>query len=224
MAFIETTSRKQHESVVSTNDVLRNTYILLGSTLLFSALTAGMALITHAPPLNVWVTLIGYFGLLFLTSGLRNSPWGIVSVFALTGFLGYTLGPLLGHYLDTFTNGSQLVMMSLGTTGLVFFALSAYALTTRKDFSFMSSFIMIGMIVAFVMGIANLFFHVPALALATSAMFVFLSSGVILLQTSQIIHGGETNYIMATVSLYVSLYNIFVNLLSLLGAFSGNRD
>ncbi len=224
MAFIETTSRKHRESVLSTNDVLRNTYILLGFTLLFSSLTAGLALITHAPPLNVWLTLIVYLGLLFLTSGLRNSPWGIASVFALTGFLGYTLGPILGHYLNTFTNGSQLVMMSLGTTGLVFFGLSAYALTTRKDFSFMSSFIMIGLVVAFVMGLTNLFFQVPVLALVTSAMFVFLSSGIILVQTSQIIHGGETNYIMATVTLYVSLYNIFVSLLNLLGAFSGNRD
>ncbi|MES2142066.1 MAG: Bax inhibitor-1/YccA family protein [Pseudomonadota bacterium] len=217
-------SSQRLESVLATNAVLRNTYILLGLTMLFSAITAGMAMLSNAPPLNSFITLIGYFGLLFLTNSLRNSGWGLLSVFALTGFMGYTLGPILNHYIHGFTNGQALVMMSLGATGLIFFALSAYALTTRKDFSFMSGFLMVGMIVAFLASIATLFFHIPALMLTVSAVFVLLSSGIILLQTSQIIHGGETNYIMATVTLYVSLYNIFLSLLNLLGAFSGNRE
>ncbi|MEN9450619.1 MAG: inner membrane protein yccA [Pseudomonadota bacterium] len=212
------------ESVLATNTVLRQTYILLGLTLIFSAITAGIAMLTNAPPLNPFVTLIGYFGLLFLTNFTRNSAWGLFSVFSLTGFMGYTLGPILNHYIHGFTNGHELIMMSLGATGLIFFSLSAYALTTKKDFSFMTSFLIVGMIVAFLASIGTLFFHIPALMLTLSAVFILLSSGIILLQTSQIIHGGETNYIMATVTLYVSLYNIFLSLLNLLGAFSGNRD
>ena len=224
MAFSNVLSGQRLESVLATNTVLRNTYILLGLTMLFSAITSGIALLSNAPPLNSFITLIGYFGLLFLTNSLRNSGWGLLSVFALTGFMGYTLGPILNHYIHGFTNGQALVMMSLGATGLVFFALSAYALTTRKDFSFMSGFLVVGMIVAFLASIATLFFHIPALMLTVSAVFVLLSSGIILLQTSQIIHGGETNYIMATVTLYVSLYNIFLSLLNLLGVFNGNRE
>lgn len=215
---------RQTESVLATNKVLRNTYILLGMTLLFSAATAGLAMMSNASPLNPFIILIGYFGLLFLTTSLRNSAWGLLSVFALTGFMGYTLGPILNHYISAFTNGHQLVMMSLGATGLIFFALSGYALTTRKDFSFMSGFLMVGMIVAFLASLGALFFHIPGLMLAVSAMFVLLSSALILFQTSQIIHGGETNYIMATISLYVSLYNLFISLLQLLGAFSGNKE
>jgi len=224
MASSKVLSGQRLESVLATNTVLRNTYILLGLTMLFSALTAGMAMLSNSPPLNPLITLVGYFGLLFLTNSTRNSGWGLLSVFALTGFMGYTLGPILNHYIHGFTNGQALVMMSLGATGLIFFALSAYALITQKDFSFMSGFLMVGMIVAFLASIATLFFHIPALMLTVSAVFVLLSSGVILLQTSQIIHGGETNYIMATVTLYVSLYNIFLSLLNLLGAFSGNRE
>lgn len=212
------------ESVLATNVVLRNTYILLGLTLIFSAITAGLAMFSNVAPLPPFVTLISYLGLLFLTNFTRNSQWGLVSVFGLTGFMGYTLGPILNHYIHGFTNGSELVMMSLGATGLIFFALSAYALTTKKDFSFMASFLMVGMIVAFLASIGSLFFHIPALMLTLSMVFILLSSGIILLQTSQIIHGGETNYIMATVTLYVSLYNIFLSLLNLLGAFNGNRD
>ncbi|WP_218814078.1 Bax inhibitor-1/YccA family protein [Rickettsiella endosymbiont of Dermanyssus gallinae] len=224
MASSKILSGQRLESVLATNTVLRNTYILLGLTMLFSALTAGMAMLSDSPPLNPLITLVGYFGLLFLTSRTRNSGWGLLSVFALTGFMGYTLGPILNHYIHGFTNGQALVMMSSGATGLIFFALSAHALITQKDFSFMSGFLMVGMIVAFLASIATLFFHIPALMLTVSAVFVLLSSGVILLQTSQIIHGGETNYIMATVTLYVSLYNIFLSLLNLLGAFSGNRE
>lgn len=211
------------ESVLATNKVLRNTYILLGLTLMFSSATAYFALVTNAPPLSPIITIIGYFGLLFLTGALRNSAMGIVSVFALTGFMGYTLGPLLNYYIHSFPNGHALVMMSFGATGVIFFALSCYALVTRKDFSYMGGFIMVGLMVAFLASLATLFFHIPALMLAISGAFVLLSSGVILLQTSQIINGGETNYIMATVTLYVSLYNIFISLLQIFGSLN-NRN
>lgn len=214
----------QRESALATNAVLRNTYILLGFTLIFSAITAGAAMFTNAAPLNPIITLVGYFGLLFLTNYLRNSGWGILSIFALTGFMGYTLGPILNHYIASFTNGHELIMMSLGSTGLIFFALSGYALISRKDFSFMAGFLMVGMIVAFLASLGAMFFHVPGLMLAISAMFVLLSSGLILFQTSQIIHGGETNYITATITLYVSLYNLFLSLLNLFGAFGGNKE
>jgi modulator of FtsH protease len=212
---------RQKESLLETNAVLRNTYLLLGLTLLFSAATAGLAMLQNAQPLNPFITIIGYFALLFLTQRVRNSGWGIVSVFALTGFMGYTLGPLLNFYVQSMPNGHELVVTSLGATGIIFFALSGYALISKKDFTFMGGFLMVGLLVAFLLGIGGLIFKLPALMLAVSAMFVLLSSGVILFQTSQIIHGGENNYIMATVTLYVSLYNIFVSLLSLLG---GNRD
>lgn len=218
------TLASQTESVLATNRILRNTYILLSLTLIFSTFTAGLAMITNAQPLNPLITLVGYFGLLFLTNFLRNSPWGLFSIFALTGFMGYTLGPILNHYIQGFSNGHELIMMSLGATGLIFFALSGYALVSRKDFSFMAGFLMVGMLVAFLASLGALFFHIPGLMLAVSAMFVMLSSGVILFQTSQIIHGGETNYIMATITLYVSLYNIFISLLQLFGAFSGDRE
>ena len=214
---------QRSESVLATNRVLRNTYLLLGMTLLFSAATAGFAMFTNAAPLNPWFTLIGYFGLFFLTNALKNSPFGIASVFGLTGFMGYTLGPILNLYLRTFQNGNEIIMMSLGSTGLIFFALSAYALTTRKDFSFMGSFLMVGAIVAFLGSLAAMFFHIPALMLAVSAAFVLISSGLILYQTSQIILGGEGNYIMATVGIYVSLYNLFISLLNLFGMF-GDRE
>lgn len=212
------------ESALATNKVLRNTYILLGLTLLFSALTSGLAMISNTAPMNPFVTLIGYFGLLFLTNFLRNSAWGILSIFALTGFMGYTLGPILNHYINAFSNGHELVMMSLGATGLIFFALSGYALMSRKDFSFMAGFLMVGMLVGLLASLGAMFFHIPGLMLAVSAMFVLLSSALILFQTSQIIHGGETNYIMATITLYVSLYNLFLSLLQLFGAFGGDKE
>lgn len=216
---------QRSESVLATNRVLRNTYLLLGATLLFSAAAAGYAMLINAAPLNPWITILGYFGLLFLTNMLKNQPFGgIAAVFALTGFMGYTLGPILNFYIHTFQNGNEIVMMSLGSTGLIFFALSAYAMTTRKDFSFMAGFLVVGAIVAFLGSLATLFFHIPALMLAVSAAFVIISSGLILLETSQIISGGEQSYIMATVTIYVSLYNLFISLLNLFGAFTGNRE
>ncbi|MDX2164801.1 MAG: Bax inhibitor-1/YccA family protein [Gammaproteobacteria bacterium] len=210
-------------SALSTNSILQKTYALLAATLLFSGATAGYAMITNALPLNPFIVLAGYFGLLILTNVLRNSGWGLLSVFALTGFMGYTLGPIVNLYLTQLANGHQIVFMALGGTGAIFVVLSAYALISKKDFSFMSGFIMTGLVVAFLAGIASIFMHMPALSLAVSSAFILLSSGVILLQTGAIINGGETNYISATITLYVSLYNIFLSLLQLLSAFS-NRD
>jgi len=210
------------ESVLATNRVIRNTYLLLSLTLLFSAITAGSAMVMHAPMLNVWVVLGGYFGLLFLTHILRNSAWGLISVFALTGFMGYTLGPLLNAYIGHYANGAQLVTYALGGSGLIFIGLSAYAVTTRKDFSFMGGFLLAGILIAFIAGIANIFLGMPGLALAVSTMFMLLMCGLILYETSAIVHGGETNYILATVSLYVALYNLFTSLLHLLGVFGGD--
>ena len=209
------------ESALATNKVLRNTYMLLSLTLLFSALTAGFAMATNAPPLHWLITLGGYFGLLFVVTRLRNSVWGLAAVFALTGFLGYTLGPILNFYLSL-PNGSQVVMTALAGTGAIFLALSGYALTSRKDFSFMGSFLMIGILVAFLAGLGAALFNIPMLSLAVSAMVILLMSGMILWQTSEIIHGGETNYIMATVTLYITIFNLFVNLLQILGIFSGD--
>lgn len=209
------------ESALVTNKLIRNTYILLSLTLLFSALTAGISMVFNFPYMGPFVTLGGYFGLLFLTSSLRNSAWGLLSVFALTGFMGLTLGPLISAYLHTFSNGAELVMTALGGTGVIFLGLSGYALTTRKDFSFMGGFIMVGVLVAFLAGIGAMIFNIPALALAVSAMFILLMSGFILYQTSAMVHGGETNYIMATVALYITIYNLFTSLLHLLGAFAG---
>lgn len=210
-------------SVLTTNKLIRNTYMLLSLTLLFSAAMAGVSMALNLPHPGLLITLVGYFGLLFLTSYLRNSAWGLLAVFALTGFMGITLGPILSMYLTAFSNGGQLVMMALGGTGVIFIGLSAYALTTQKDFSFMGGFLMVGILVAFLAGIGAAIFNLPGLSLGVSAMFVLLMSGLILYETSNIIHGGETNYIMATVTLYVAIYNLFMSLLHLLAAFAGER-
>ena len=209
---------RSQESALVTNKLLRNTYSLLAMTLIFSAFTAGLSMAMNFPHMGL-LTLVGYFGLLFLTTKLRNSVWGLVSVFALTGFMGLTLGPMLNYYLSM-PNGSDIVMQALGGTGIIFLALSAYAVKSEKDFSFMGGFLFVGILVAFIAGLAAYFLEMPGLSLAVSAMFVLLMSGLILFETSQIIHGGETNYIMATITLYVSIYNLFTSLLHLIGAFS----
>ena len=203
-------------SLLATHKVLRNTYALLAMTLLFSAVIAGAAAALKLPHPGIVLTLVGYFGLLFATTKLRNSGWGVLAVFGLTGFMGYTLGPIISAYL-AMPNGHETVMLALGGTGAVFLGLSAYAVVSRKDFGFMGGFLAVGILVAFLAGLAAIFFQIPAMSLAVSAAFMLLASGLILFQTSQIIHGGETNYVMATVSLYVSIYNLFVSLLSLLG-------
>ena len=210
-------------SVLATNKLIRNTYILLSLTLLFSALTAGVSIVLNLPSMGLLITLGGYFGLLFLTSALRNSAWGLAAIFALTGFMGLTLGPFLNAYLQFFSNGGQLVMLAFGGTGVIFLGLSGYALTTRKDFSFMGGFLMVGILVAFLMGLCAVLFSMPAMAMAVSAIFILLMSGLILYQTSEMIHGGETNYIMATITLYVAIYNLFTSLLHILAMFAGQE-
>jgi len=207
---------------LATSKVLRNTYSLLSMTLLFSAATAGVSMALNLPHPGLLLTLAGYFGLLFATSRFRNSGLGLVSVFALTGFMGYTLGPILNAYLSL-ANGGQVVMTAMGGTGLIFLGLSGYALASRRDFSFMGGFLMVGILVAFLGGLAAVFLEMPMLSLAVSAMFVLLMAGLILFETSNIIHGGETNYIMATVTLYVSIFNLFTSLLHLLGFMGGEE-
>ena len=222
MSQFQLESTLSRESSLAVNKVLKNTYMLLGLTLAFSALTAALAMASNAAPVNIWVMLIGFYGLLFLTHKMANSAWGLLCVFALTGFMGYTLGPILGYYMAS-ANGSQLVMTALGGTAFIFFGLSAYALISKKDFSFLSGFMMAGFLVIMAAVIANIFLQIPALQLALSAAFMLFSSAAILMQTGSIINGGERNYILATVTLYVSLYNIFISLLNLLTAFGGEE-
>jgi len=213
---------RSETAVVGNNRVLRNTYALLSMTLLFSALNAGISMALNLPHPGILLTLAGYFGLLFATTRFRNSGLGLVFVFALTGFMGYTLGPMLNAYL-ALANGGQLVMTAMGTTGAIFLGLSGYALVSRRDFSFMGSFLMVGILLGFLAGVGAILFEMPALSLAVSAMFVLLMSGLILYETSNIVHGGETNYIMATVTLFVSIFNLFASLLHLLGFMGGQE-
>jgi modulator of FtsH protease len=196
--------------------VLRNTYMLLSATLAFSALTAGVSAALRLPHPGILLTLIGYFGLLFLVTKNRDRGLGVAFLFALTGFMGYTLGPIIGTYLKM-PNGAQTVMLAFGGTAAIFMALSAYALTTKRDLSFMGGFLAVGVLVAFLAGLAAIFFSIPALSLTVSAVFVLLMSGMILYETNNIVRGGETNYVMATLSLFVSIFNLFTSLLHLLG-------
>jgi modulator of FtsH protease len=212
---------RPQESVLASNKLIKNTYILLSMTLLFSAFTAGLSMVFNLPHPGMILTLVGYFGLLWATTKFANSSWGLLCVFALTGFMGLTIGPIINAYTQAFSNGDQLVMMAMGGTGVIFLGLSGYALSSRKDFSFMGGFLMVGILVAFLAGIGAAIFSIPALSLAVSAMFILLMSGLILYQTSAMVNGGETNYILATVGLYVSIYNLFLSLLQLLGAFAG---
>ena len=209
-------------ATLAANKVIRNTYLLLSLTLFFAAAVAAGTAALGLPHPGLLITLLGYFGLLFLTYRLRDSAWALASVFALTGFMGYTLGPIVSHYLSL-PNGVQTVAAAFGTTAAIFVGLSAYALATRRDFSFMGGFLAVGILVAFVAGLAAVFLEIPALSLTVAAAFVLLMSGLILYETSQIIHGGETNYVMATVTLFVSIFNLFTSLLQLFG-FAGQND
>lgn len=203
------------------NRTLKSTYQLLAATLLFSGLMAFISMSLELPYFGIWITLGGYFGLLFLVTKLRNSASGILAVFALTGFMGLTLGPIISAYTSFFSNGAELVTMAMTGTAAIFLSLSFYAIYSQKDFSFLSGFLTAGIIVAFLAGIAAYFFNIPTLSLTVSAAFILLMSGLILFETSNIIRGGETNYIMATVTLYISIYNLFLSLLQILGVFSG---
>lgn len=201
--------------------VLRNTYALLSLTILFAAGIAALAVANSWPAPGLVITLVGYFGLLFAVYKLQNSGWALPAVFALTGFMGYTLGPLLSRTLEL-PGGAGTIVAALAATGATFVALSAYVLTTRRDFSFMGGFLFAGMVIAIVLALVAYFFTMPALALAVSAMVALLSVGLILFETSRIVNGGETNYVLATVGLFVSAFNLFTSLLSLFGI--GNND
>jgi modulator of FtsH protease len=209
------------EAALGTNKVLKNTYMLLGMTLLFSALTAGISMAVGLGQGTALILSLVGFGLLFVVHKTADSSKGLLAIFAFTGVMGASIGPMLNFYL-AMPNGPSLVMQALGGTAVVFFGLSAYALTTRKDFSYMGGFLMVGLLVAVVAMIANIFLHIPALSLTISAAVVMIMSGLILFDTSRIINGGETNYIRATVSLYLDIYNLFIHLLSLLTAFNGD--
>jgi modulator of FtsH protease len=203
--------------------VLRNTYALLGLTLAFSALVAGVAMSLNLPHPGILVTLVGFYGLFFLVNKTANSGKGVLAVFALTGFMGYTLGPTLNAVMSM-PGGSATITNALAATAAAFLGLSAIALTTKRDFSFMGKFLMIGMLVAVALGLGAIFFEVPALSLAVSGMVVLLSCGLILFETSRIVNGGETNYVMATVGLFVTIYNLFSSLLMLFGLGGSNDD
>ena len=221
-SYPSTVASTTRGSALTTNKVLRNTYLLLAATLGFSALMAGVAMALNIAPLNPWITLIVYFGLLFGVSKTENSSMGLLFIFLLTGFLGFTLGPIVNLYLQFLPNGAQVVTMALGATAASFVGLSAYAIKSEKDFSFMGGFLTIGIIGAFVLGIVALIFKLSMLSLVVSGMFVVVSGGLMLWQTSEIIRGGETNYIRATLTLYISIYNMFTSLLHLFGAASGD--
>lgn len=212
------TARDTH--AIEVNKVLRNTYTLLAMTLVFSAIMAGVSGMMNLPHPGLIITLVGFYGLLFAIHKTANSGMGLVLTFALTGFMGYTIGPLLNFVVAS--GGSDIIMLAMGGTALIFFSLSGYILTTKKDMSFLGGMMMAGFVVIVVALIANLFLQLPALHLALSAIFILFSAGAILMQTSAIVNGGERNYILATVTLFVSLYNIFISLINLLMAFTGD--
>lgn len=218
---VDVATARYNSAVLETNKVLKNTYMLLGMTLAFSAVTAGISMALNLPAfMGLVFSLIG-FALLFVVNRMADSAKGLPAIFAFTGVMGAGLGPLLNAYL-AMPGGPQLVMQSLAGTAFIFFGLSAYALQSKRDFSFMTGFLFAGLIVAIVAMIANIFMGIPALSLTISAAVVMIMSGLILVDTSRIINGGETNYIRATVGLYLNIYNLFVHLLHLLGAFGGD--
>lgn len=223
MPFQNYSIAKSKESILRSHSVLRNTYFLLSLTLMFSAVTAAFSVAVHARP-GLLITLAGMFGLSYLTQKLRYSRWGLVAIFAFTGFLGFTLGPILDMVMRTFTNGGQIIMTSMGATGLIFLSLSGYVLTTRKNFNYLGGFLFIATMVVFLGAIAGIFLQMPVLNIIISGAFALISSAYILFTTSEIINGGEDNYIMATASLFVSIFNLFISLVQILSAFAGNRD
>ena len=210
------------DSVLATNKVIRNTYTLLSMTILFSALTAGFAMMTNAQPVHWLIMLVVFLGGPFVINALRNSAMGLVAIFAFTGAMGYILGPILSLYL-ALPNGSQIVTTAFGLTGVIFLGLSGYALVSRKNFSFMGGFLMVGFLVMLAAIVLNIFLEIPALSLAISAAMVLLLSAGILYETSAMVHGGETNYITMTVALYTSIFALLMHLLNLLQFFMGDE-
>lgn len=216
---LERSSKKSKVLIV--NKVIRNTYLLLSLTLFFSAIMAFFAMVTNAQP-SALLMIIGMFGLYFWVIAARRSKWGLLAIFVYTGFMGYMLGPVLNFYLAAYLNGFQLIMGALGATGAIFVGLSAYALITRKDFSYLAGFIAVACIAAFITGLIAIFTNMPTLQLLVSGAFALISAGYILFMTSQIVNGGERNYIIATITLYIAFFNLFVSLLRIFAAFSGN--
>ena len=213
------------ESVIATNKVLRNTYMLLSLTVLFSAFAAFIAMSTSAAPMSPLLLIIGYFAILFGIRACQNNGFGVILTFALTGLLGYSVGPMLNLYIKTFSNGSELILMALGSTGLIFLLISAFALNPKRNLMSWGKGLFIGAMVIFAASLVNmLFLRLPALQLGLSVVFSFISGGIIMWQTNSIVHGGEKNYINATVTLYISLFNIFITLLQLFGVMGGSRD
>ncbi|VAW95824.1 Putative TEGT family carrier/transport protein [hydrothermal vent metagenome] len=222
MAFNDSAVTRSSSSVLETNKVLKNTYSLLSITLIFSGIMAAISMAINVPYGASMISSLVALGLVwFVLPRTANSSMGIVVVFAFTGLLGFGLGPILNHYL-AFENGARIISLSLAGTGIIFLGLSGYALTTKKDFSFLGGFLFAGMLMVIIAVIANIFLGFQGLALAISSIVILIMSGFILYDTSRIINGGEKNYIMATVGLYLSIYNIFVSLLHLLGALGGD--
>jgi modulator of FtsH protease len=210
-------------SIIRSHSVLRNTYFLLSLTILFSTLTALLSVTLHAKP-GILITLAGMFGLSFLVQKLRYGPWGIVAIFAFTGFLGFTLGPILDAVTHTYSNGGQIITTALGATGLIFLSLSGYVLTTRKNFNYLGGFLFVASMVVFLAAIAGIFLKMPLFNVIVSGAFALISSAYIMYTTSNIINEGEDSYIVAAASLFVSIFNLFVSLVQILGVFAGNRD
>ena len=211
------------------NKVLRNTYMMLALTMIptiigaFVGTSISFGFLATSPILGSLLMFGAMMGMLFAVAALRNSVWGIAALLGFTFVAGVFLGPILQVALHL-KNGAQLIAMAAGGTGLIFFSLATIATVTKKDFSFMGKFLFIGLILLIVASLANLFFQIPAMSLTISAIAVLIFSAYILFDVSRIVHGGETNYVMATLGIYMSLYNLFINLLSLLMAFGGERD
>ncbi len=205
------------------NSVLRNTYLLLSLTLLFSAAIAYYAMTSFVAPISPVLFIVGAIGLQMLTLALRNSSLGLIAIFGFTGFMGYSIGPMLNFYIHNFSNGTQIVTTALGATAAIFLGLSAYTVTNRKNYSYMGGFIVAASLGLFAMMILGLVFRSEMLVVLISGGFCLISSGYILYTTSAIIHGGERNYICATISLYVALFNLFVSLLRILSYFQGGN-
>jgi modulator of FtsH protease len=223
MSEVELNISRSQEAALSTNKVVRNTYMLLSMTLFFSAITAVTTMVMQVGQGTGFVLLIGGFGMSFVVRATANSSKGLIAVFAFAGLMGAALGPTISMYIAAYANGSALVAQALGGTALIFLSLSGYALTTGKNFNFLGGFIFTGMMVVLVAMIANIFLQIPAFSLAISSAVILLMSGFILFDTSRIINGGERNYILATISLYLSIFNIFIHLLHLLSMLTGRR-
>lgn len=213
---------RSQESVLATNKLLRNTYTLLSMTLLFSAAMAGVSVLMQMPPMAYLLSVGGAMLMIWLVlPRTANSAAGLGVVFAITGLLGFGLGPILSHYLSL-PNGSEIIATAFGGTGVIFLGLSGYALSSRKDFSFMGGFLATGLLVVLIAAIANIFMGIPVLSLVISSVVVMLMSGFILYDTSRMVNGGEDNYLLMTVSLYLNIFNLFIHLLNLISAFSGD--